>query len=497
MKTAAIYARYSSDRQTEQSIERQLRACNDYADRNGIVVVDTYIDRAMTGKNDKRAEFQRMLKDSAKRAWNCVLIYRTDRFGRNKYELAMNKHTLKQNGIRLISVMENIPETPEGIILESLLEGMAEYYSAELSQKIRRGNIESRKKGNVTGGKMPYGYKIENKKAVIVPEKAEIIRYIYEQYAKNVTIKNIIKSLTDKGIFYNGNPFAKNTVHGILQNSKYAGIYKYGDEIYTNIYPQIVPDELFKIVQTKNENNRYGSLSKYVRYILRKKVICGYCGSTIHGVSSTARSGEKKHYYRCPNNYIKKICNKQSVRKDDLENVVIQAIMTLFDNDNMIENFANKIIEVNAKRLKDQSILKILQGEQDKIIKAKHNIIVAIEQGIITASTKERLQELELQQEELSTKIMIEESKVKTTIKKDDIIEFIKKALNNNAERIIDLLVKQIILYDDKLIIKCNYSDKLDSEYLDKSVLSSIAELNCISKNTPLQTKEIELNIKV
>ena len=180
-----------------------------------------------------------------------------------------------------------------------------------------------------------------------------------------------------------------------------------------------------------------------------------------------------------------------------MENVVIQAIMTLFDNDNMIESFANKIIEVNAKRLKDQSILKILQGEQDKIIKAKHNIIVAIEQDIITASTKERLQELELQQEELSAKIVIEEFKVKTTITKDDIIEFIKKALNNNAERIIDLLVKQIILYDDKIIIKCNYSDKLDSEYLDKSVLSSITELNYISKNTPLQTKEIELNIKV
>lgn len=123
MKTGVIYARYSSDRQTEQSIEGQLRVCNEYAVRNEIVVVDTYIDRAMTGTNDKRASFQRMLKDSAKRAWDYVIVYKIDRFGRNKYELAMNKHTLKLNGIRLISAMENIPETPEGIILESLLEG--------------------------------------------------------------------------------------------------------------------------------------------------------------------------------------------------------------------------------------------------------------------------------------------------------------------------------------------------------------------------------------
>lgn len=123
MKTAVIYARYSSDRQTEQSIEGQLRDCNEYAERNDIIILDTYIDRAMTGTNDKRNEFQRMLKDSNKRAWDYVLVYKTDRFGRNKYELAMNKHTLKVNGIRLIPVKENIPEGPEGIILESLLEG--------------------------------------------------------------------------------------------------------------------------------------------------------------------------------------------------------------------------------------------------------------------------------------------------------------------------------------------------------------------------------------
>ena len=123
MKTAVIYARYSSERQTEQSIEGQIRDCTEYAERNDIVIVDMYIDRAMTGTNDRRNEFQRMLHDSAKRAWDYVLVYKTDRFGRNKYELAMNKHTLKTNGIRLIPVKENIPEDPEGIILESLLEG--------------------------------------------------------------------------------------------------------------------------------------------------------------------------------------------------------------------------------------------------------------------------------------------------------------------------------------------------------------------------------------
>ena len=124
MKTAAIYARYSSDKQNEQSIEGQLRVCQNYAKTNDILIVDTYIDRAMTGTNDNRPDFRRMIKDSAKKQWDYILVYRLDRFSRNKYETAIHKKTLKDNGVKVISAMENIPDTPEGIILESLLEGV-------------------------------------------------------------------------------------------------------------------------------------------------------------------------------------------------------------------------------------------------------------------------------------------------------------------------------------------------------------------------------------
>ena len=112
MKTAAVYARYSSDNQTEQSIEGQLRVCEEYAQRNDIVIVDTYIDRAMTGTNDNRPDFRRMIKDSAKKSWDFILVYKLDRFSRNKYETAIHKKTLKDNGVKVLSAMENIPETP-------------------------------------------------------------------------------------------------------------------------------------------------------------------------------------------------------------------------------------------------------------------------------------------------------------------------------------------------------------------------------------------------
>ena len=148
MNKAVIYARYSSDTQTEQSIEGQLRVCQQYAKANNILIVGTYIDRAMTGTNDLRPDFQRMIKDSSKHQWDMVLVYKLDRFSRDKYESTIHKHTLKENGVKLVSAMENIPDSPEGIILESLLEGMNQYYSAELSQKVLRGMRESYLKGN-------------------------------------------------------------------------------------------------------------------------------------------------------------------------------------------------------------------------------------------------------------------------------------------------------------------------------------------------------------
>lgn len=158
MKTAVIYARYSCDKQTEQSIDGQLRVCQDYAKSHDILILDTYIDQAMSGTNDNRPDFQKMIKDSARKEWDYVLVYKLDRFSRNKFEATIHKKTLKDNGVKVLSAMENIPDTPEGIILESLLEGMNQYYSAELSQKVKRGMRETRLKGYFQGGNVLYGY---------------------------------------------------------------------------------------------------------------------------------------------------------------------------------------------------------------------------------------------------------------------------------------------------------------------------------------------------
>ena len=182
MKRAVLYARYSSDRQTEQSIEGQIRVCNEFAKNNGYTIIHHYIDRAMTGTNDNREAFQQMIADSYNKNFEYVLVYKLDRFSRNRYDSVINKAKLKKNGVKLISATEPITEQPEGIILESLLEGMAEYYSAELAQKVKRGMRESRLKGFYTGGKPLFGYEVIDRKLYVKQSDALIVKEIYKEF---------------------------------------------------------------------------------------------------------------------------------------------------------------------------------------------------------------------------------------------------------------------------------------------------------------------------
>lgn len=470
MKTAVIYARYSSERQTEQSIEGQIRECMMYAEQHDMMVVDTYIDRAMTGTNDNRNDFQRMLKDAQKKAWEVVLVYKLDRFSRNKYEMAIHKKTLRDYGISLVSAKEHIPDGPEGIILESLLEGMAEYYSVELAQKVSRGMRETRIKGNYAGGGIPYGYKIVNRKFVISEDEAKIVVRIYEMYASGVIAKNIIKALTEEGITRrSGKPFTTAMIYGILQNERYIGIYRHKTEgVYTNTFPPIVPQHLFEIVQEIVAENRHGKHPKDVVYLLRNKLKCGYCGKSVTSESGTSRTGVVVRYYKCSTrkkNSSK--CHKASIRKEILEQLIVDVTLKVLNNPQTIDTITERVFEAHERRIADTSVINILVAERDKIRKALDNMLSAVEQGIITSSTKQRIEELEAALEVADGKIVVERSKSKVQITPDDIKKFILKALKKEPRLMIKMLVKEVILYDDKVEVYYNCIDKKKPDDLD------------------------------
>ena len=456
MKTAVIYARYSSSNQTEQSIEGQLRVCHEFAERENILILDTYIDRAMTGTNDNRADFQRMIKDSSKREWNYVIVYKLDRFSRDKYATAVHKKTLKDNGVKLLSATECIPDTPEGIIMESLIEGMGQYYSEELSQKVRRGMNETRRKGNFTGGHLLYGYSVENKKVVIDEEKAEIVRYIFEQYSIGVYVEDIIAELTAKGVYNRGKPFARNTVYKMLKNEKYSGIYRIRDEVFENMYPQIVTPNIFEIVREKVKVNQYGKRSLDVVYLLRNKMKCGYCGQSINAECGTSKNGKRKHYYKCFGRKRNSGCKKKMIQKDLLEKLVIEAIITTLSNHENKETLISAVLKQQERRIAQNSILKVLLREQKQVNNALENIVAAIEQGVITNTTTKRLKELETRLDDLERQILIERSKNAVRVPETAIREFYDEALTLGAEQLIDYLIKDIVLYDDKIEIHFN-----------------------------------------
>lgn len=456
MKTAVIYCRYSSDSQTEQSIDGQLRVCTEYAKNNDILILDTYIDRAMTGTNDNRPDFQRMIKDSAKKNWDYVLVYKLDRFSRNKYETVIHKKTLRDNGIKVLSAMENIPDTPEGIILESLLEGMNQYYSAELSQKVKRGMNETRQKGNFTGGFLVYGYKAVDKKVVIDENKADTVRYIFEQYAMGVYVKDIIKALTEKGILNRNKPFARNTVYNILRCEKYSGIYRHNDEVFTNIYPQIVDTETFNKVRDKINANRYGKRSVEVVYLLRNKLKCGYCGSTITVECGTAKNGETKRYYKCLGRKHNNGCNKQAIRKDVLENIVLENIISELSKPQVMNTIVKGLLQEQQRQANCNTALNLLLKEKRSAENSIDNIMSAIENGGTSNTAMKRLRELENRIETLDKQIAIERSKVAVMLTEADIREFYTKALQLEPKMLVNYLVKDIFLFDDKIEIHYN-----------------------------------------
>ena len=287
-----IYARYSSDNQREESIEGQLRECKAFAEKNDIQIMDTYIDRALSAKTDNRPEFQRMIKDSAKGKFEVVLVWKLDRFARNRYDSAHYKTLLRKNGVKVVSATENITQGAEGILLESMLEGMAEYYSAELSEKIKRGQTENALKCRYNGGVLPIGYTVdENRHFQIDHTTAPVVLDAFKHYAEGATMQEITDEMNLKGVrTKRGGKISINSVTRMLHNRKYIGEYQYRDIAYPNGIPTIVPEELFERVQERMAHTKKAPAKHKAEdeYLLTTKLYCGKCGCFMVGESGTS-----------------------------------------------------------------------------------------------------------------------------------------------------------------------------------------------------------------
>ena len=467
--TAVIYARYSSDSQREASIEGQLRDCKDYAEKNGITVVGTYIDRAYSAKTDDRPDFQRMIKDSAKKIFDVVLVWKLDRFARNRFDAVNYKYQLEKNGVHLVSAMEPISQGPEGIMVESMLIGMAEYYSAELALKVARGERENALQCKYNGGVVPLGFTIgkEDRLYHIDPETAPIVQEIFSRYADGEPAEKIAASLNERGLrTRTGKPFVKNSFFQIFRNRRYIGEYRYKDIVTPGGIPAIVDQDLFDRVQQRFEQNRiaHGRPAKEdVSYLLTTKLFCGKCGTLMGGESGTSHMGNTYYYYKCGNakRHGKAHCDLKAIRKEPLERFVVDTAIKVIFSDEIIERLIDLVMEAQQQ---ENTRLPVLKEQLRDTEKRLANLLEAIEQGILTSTTKQRLDELEARKEALNTSILEEELK-KPVLTREWIRFWLEKfrkgdvGSTEHQRQIIDTFVNSVYVFDDRVVLNFNFTD--------------------------------------
>ena len=477
---AAIYARYSSDNQREESIDAQIRAITDFAMNNGYTITCTYVDEALSAKSDNRPRFLQMIDDAKTGKFEVILCHKLDRFARNRYDSAFYKKLLKENGVRLISVLENFDDSPESIILESVLEGMAEYYSANLAREVMKGLKENALECKHTGGKPPFGYDVDpNKRYIINKKESEAIKEIFDRTVRKETTGSIVQWLNSNGYRTKyGTLFNTGTINNIIRNEKYMGTYVYGKNkrIKENgILKDIPNNDVIKIengIQSivsketwKQANSIYderilrpgdGAKAKEI-YLLSGIIKCGQCGKAMSG--NKVYSGRGKNLritYRCSTRKKNGCCNAKEIRKDLVEDIVLTEIERICCPEN-INKIVDYVCSEAAKELNEIPVLiKEYKHDLSQLDIQINNILDMIMSGVKSSSLKDRLESLEDKKRDLIDKVSYMETHSKSLKLNREFVfkhlakyEKIKQKSDELKKKAINSFVHKVTVYED------------------------------------------------
>ena len=479
----------------DESIDAQLRAINEYADKNNIKIVNQFIDRAKSATSDKRPEFQNMIKfcEADTTGIAMVIVHKLDRFSRDKYDSAMYKQKLKVKGIRVVSVLENLDNSPESLILESVIEGMAQYYSANLAREVAKGQKENALRCLHNGGDAPLGYDVAYDKTYIVnQEESQAIKIIFDMYVKGYSYSNIIDELNELGYkTKRGNKFGKNSLHGILSNEKYTGVYVFNKTQRKGVngkrnghkqkseeeiikveggMPQIIDKETFNQAQEMMQRRKKspGAHKATTTYLLTGIIRCGECGHAMQGNKRKDKYGNDYISYRCGCRKQKRDCKNREIKRDCLETFILQELEKNILNDEAIPALS----EALNKKLKESNdnnaeLLKNLENKLEKVNKEISNILNAIMNGIVNNMIKEKLDELEQVKLNLDLKmseLKIENKEIDTVGITEDQIrvmfsqfsQFIKERNIPECKKFIGDYIKEVIIYKDYIEVIFN-----------------------------------------
>ena len=501
-KKAVAYARFSSDNQRDESIDAQLRAINEYAEKNNFEITEQYIDRARSATTSERPEFLRMIKDSANGNFDYIIVHKLDRFSRNRYDSAKYKYDLKKNSVMVVSVLENIDGSPESVILEGVVEAFAEYYSKNLSRETKKGLKENALKGIHNGGVPPLGYCVDpkTKQLIVEPTEAKAVKIIFQNTINGIGYTETIYQLNNLGYKTKaGNSFAKNSLFSILNNEKYTGKFVYGKVretlcstgepplVIENNHEAIISQEDFDKVQSilGNRKHRHPKSNSTLKehYLLSGLIRCGCCGASYSGNRHRSSRDKKFHVtYRCGNKHRNTTlaCRNKEINKPKLETIVLQLLSDLVFSQEQLDRVKNEFnAYVNSHENDHIALLKTLQKEAAAIDKKKQNLINVIantgNESLVTALNALETSRAELQYRinSLSTKVnekKIAEKRIENAFIKAKNM-FVSNQLNN-AKEIIMLFIKSIVVRETDVVITINETPMLETEILKEYVFT-------------------------
>ena len=501
---AVAYARYSSDGQREESIEAQVRAIKEFAKHNGYALQKIYADRGISGTTDNRPQFQSMIDDAKTKHFDVIIVHKLDRFARNRADSAIYRKELEKNGVKLISVIENFDDTPESIILQSVIEGYNEYYSKNLRREVMKGLKENALSCRHTGGIPCLGYDVDKTtmKLVVNEYEAGAVRLIFNRYIAGEGYTAIIEELNRKGYrTKRGGVFGKNSLYEILRNEKYCGVYIYNKSVHPDEngkfnrhaqksddeiirieggVPQIISKEVFEIARQKMQarRRRTAAFKAKQEYLLSGKIICGECGSTYAG-NSRQGAKQKQPYisYNCVKRNGKVSCKNPGIKRDELEQLVLNRLSEAVFNEDVLptilEKYNDYALSRNNEYMTESKEIKQKIAETEKGISNIVDIVVATGSAALTdklkelEKTKSDLERALFEAEKHIEEMHIDRKRLKAAFKTAK--EMLRSGTLKNRKAIVGQYVKKIIIYKDKIVLEYSISDTYSfKEEIDK-----------------------------
>lgn len=481
---AAAYGRYSSDNQREESITAQLKAIEEHCKKKGYILVKTYTDEARSATTDNRASFQQMISDSSLDIFDVVLVHKLDRFARNRYDSAFYKRKLKLNRVKVESILEQLDNSPESIILESVLEGMAEYYSKNLAREVRKGLRENADRAMHNGGRPPYGLKINTstKQYEIDETRYKAVQIYFEGVAAGITMSEIARKINSAGFrTYTGSEFKITSFDTWAYNRKYKGDYVWDaltkkDEegkrnshkrkpieeqtIIKGVIPAIISAELWEkvnaIMKKRANNSEKAKLRAKQVYLLSGKVFCGHpeCGKIYAGESYTSR-GNQYSYYKCAGK-----CGNKNIDKLLLEEAVINQLENFCFTDRAMDSIAEKVLELyQERRVNVDDEIEPIKKEIQSLDSKLNNWIDAIGEGLLDKNIlskkikdanekKEFLESQLLQAQIVKSNSSIDKNKIISILKEQKHLLF-SSSIESRKQVIQDFVDSVYVLHTD------------------------------------------------